>query len=231
MLEANFQDDDKRMKAVKRLLALLNKQKYKPLWREIYNRIAESQAEYPLKLECVGAETLSLVRKKIQTTMKACGYTGQYPDFVKQGEMKKIHLAESYGRSYFVGKEKNVQYYIKCLEIGYDDSYEINFICGTAILKNGESTEDIFDCLFDANGKRISKKVVCHIEHLNQNKNEISAKLEQAVRVAVKRAEFQTLTKEERRLYGTVTSFSYALLMFAIWLFIVLHVLFFTYKI
>ena len=69
--------------------------------------------------------------------------------FVKQGEMKKIHLAESYGRSYFVGKEKNVQYYIKCLEIGYDDSYEINFICGTAILKNGESTEDIFDCLFD----------------------------------------------------------------------------------
>ncbi len=220
MLEENFQDDDKRMKAVKQLLELLNKQKYKPLWREIYNRIVESQAEYPLKSECVGAETLSMVRKKIQTTMKAYGYTGQYPDFVKQGEMKKIHLAESYGRSYFVGKEKNVQYLIKCLEIGYDDSYEINFICGTAILKNGESTEDIFDYLFDANGKRLSKKVVCHFEHLNQNKNEITAKLEQAVRVAVKRAELQKLTKEDRRIYGTSRSFSYAWLMFASWLFL-----------
>lgn len=152
--------------------------------------------------------------------MESYGYTGQYPDFVKQGEMKKIHLAESYDKTYFVGKEKNVQYHIKCLDSGCNDSYNINFICGTVILRNGESAEDIFDCLFDANGKRLSKNILYESRRFDEDRNIVSGNLEQAVHVAVKKAELQKLTKEERRIYGTSTSLSIGLFLFAIWLFI-----------
>lgn len=220
-LEQSFEDADKRIKLVKQLLALLNKQKYEPLWREIYNKIVDSQMKYPLKSDmCVDAEKVSETHEKIQTIMESYGYTGQYPDFVKQGEMKKIHLAESYDKTYFVGKEKNVQYHIKCLDSGCNDSYNINFICGTVILRNGESAEDIFDCLFDANGKRLSKNILYESRRFDEDRNIVSGNLEQAVHVAVKKAELQKLTKEERRIYGTSTSLSIGLFLFAIWLFI-----------
>ncbi len=219
-LEQYFENTDKRIKLVKQLLALLNKQKYEPLWREIYNKIVDSQKKYPLKSDiCFDTEKVSEVHEKIQKMMEFYGYTGQYPNFVKQGEMKKIHLTDSYDKTYFVGKEKNVHYHIKCLDIGCDDSYDISFVCGTAILRDGESTEDIFDCLFDANGKRLSKSVLYNCKYLDENRNVVSANLEQAVQVAVKKAELQKLTKEERRIYGTSTSFSIGLLLFVMWLF------------
>ena len=218
-LEQSFEDADKRIKLVKQLLALLNKQKYEPLWREIYNKIVDSQAEYSLKSDvCVDAEKISAVRGKIQAIMESYGYTGQYPDFVKQGEMKKIHLAESYDKTYFVGKEKNVKYHIKCLEHICDDSFDINFVCGTAFLRDGKSAEDIFACLFDANGKRLSKNVLYNSECFDENGNVVSGNIEQAVQVAVKKAELQKLTKEERKIYGADVSVSVGLLLFAMWL-------------
>lgn len=219
-LEQSFEDVDKRIKLVKQLSALLNKQKYEPLWREIYNKIVDSQTEYPLKSDMYfDTEKVSEIHEKIQKTMESCGYTGQYPDFVKQGEMKKIHLTKSYDKTYFVGREKNVQYHIKCLDIGCDDSYDINFVCGTAILRDGENTEDIFDCLFDANGKRLSKNVLYESVRFDEDRNIVSGNLEQAVQVAVKKAELQKLTKEERKIYGADMSISIGLLLFAMWLF------------
>lgn len=188
-----------------RLIRTLSEQKYEPMWREIFEKIRASQQDYPNMAErFCSSDILQNTRSKIQQLMESHGYAGTYPDFVKTGPMKGIHLEESYGLTYFIGMEKRVQYRIHCSETFDEDDglLGVQFLCGTAILKKGETVEDIYACMFNAKGRRLIHTVFYDVplvesEELNSEPDD----LELRVRIAVKRAELKKLTKEERKGY------------------------------
>ncbi len=80
-----------------KLLNLLNTLEYEPLWRGLYGKISDSQVEYPRPYSAP-----ENTRSKIQKLMEDHGFSGTYPHFTKTGEIKGVHLAQSYGVSYFV---------------------------------------------------------------------------------------------------------------------------------
>ena len=191
-------------KTVKKLMAILCEKTCEPLWRELYNRISASQTEYPNKVDSLcDKEVLSNVRKDIQTLMASKGYIGTYPDFIQDGVLKGIHLEHSYNMTYFVGMEKRVQYHIHCFEaLEENDSLTIQFLCGTAFLKKSEEETDIYDCLFNAKGRRLFH-TVHHDIPLRTEKNAEADDLETAVTIAIKKAGCIKLNKtEQKQFYG-----------------------------
>jgi len=193
-------------KTAQKLIAVLCEKQYEPLWREIFNKIAESQAEYPNSVDSLcDKERLISTRNDIQSLMEAKGYIGSYPDFVKDGTLDGIHLESSYNVTYFVGMEKHAQYHIHCCEATDEDGcLTIQFLCATALLKNSEAETDVdvYDCLFNAKGRRLFHTVWYPLQ---QDAEEHS--LESSVSIAVKKAECIKLTKAERKeYYGSTIS-------------------------
>lgn len=176
-----------------KLIARLNKSEYEPLWKELYTLICESQAEYPEEASNE-SEKLIAARHEIQRVMEEMGYEGTYPDFFKKGEIRGIHLAETYFLSYFVCNEKNVAFHVHCSEHSFVDDVLIQFRSGTKLLKKGEETGDIFSCAFDAKGRRYFSVTDCFIEE-----DEPQIVSQKAV-IATKKAELKKLTKSERKL-------------------------------
>ena len=171
-------------KAANMLLAQLNRSEYEPIWRKIYNEIAASQDEYPVR-----TYTSAELRRKIENLFHSWGYSGKYPDFIKTGEVKGLHVQDSHGMSYFVFNEKNAVFHIHCQEYpGWQDAVQIEFLCGTEFLKQGEQPGDIWSCTFDAKGRRLIHSVSCFCEE------DLLVK----ATIAVKKAELLKLTKEER---------------------------------
>lgn len=213
-LENNYSDDKKKRKIINKLIFLLNQNTYEPLWREIYNKIADSQTEYPIKTDfCCNKNNLNKIREDIQQLMESHGYSGNYPDFIKIGNMKKIHIAESYGLSYFTGMEKNVQYHIHCIENYYDDQLTVQFLYGTAFSRKNNAVKDTFSCTFNAKGKRFYGGVLADICFDKENGRDVYDKISQKIRMAVKKTEFIKLTKEERNSYDGAELISVPLLL------------------
>lgn len=201
-LEKNFSDDKKKNRIIRNLISKLNTQKYEPLWRDLYNTIVETQAEYPTEATAhCPTELLNETRSNIQKLMEFHGYSGTYPDFIKKGTIRGIHLVESYGMSYFVGAKKNVAYHIHCTENYYSGYLSIDFLCGTEILRKGETAGDIYSCMFDAKGRRLFKRVSYESDHINPDGDREceTQDLELRVQIAVKKAELIKLTKEEEK--------------------------------
>lgn len=194
--------DHKYYKNAKKLISVLCKKQYEPLWREIYNKIADSQADYPNKADSLcNKQLLSKVRNDIQALMEAKGYIGTYPDFVKDSALNGIHLAQSYNMTYFVGMEKRTEYHIHCYEsFQENDVLIIQFVCGTAFLKKDEDDTDIFDCLFDAKGYRLFN-TMHHYIPMQAEDDAFADDLETSVTIAVKKAECAKLTKHEQKQY------------------------------
>ena len=192
-------------KTLKKLIAILCQKQCEPLWREIYNKIAESQTVYPNKVDSLcDKDLLASVRNDIQVLMESKGYIGTYPGFVKDGVLDGIHLEHSYNMTYFVGMEKRVQYHIRCCESFDENDYlTIQFLCGTAFLKKceAEMDVDIYDCLFNAKGRRLFHTVHHYIPLQAEEGNEAD-NLETSVTIAVKKAECIKLTKAEQKEYG-----------------------------
>ncbi len=182
----------------KRLVALLCQIQYQPFWRKLYNEIADSQAEYPNQVETLcNKEMLTELRGRIQTLMEAKGYTGTYPDFVKKGSLKGIRLAYSYGMSYFITGEKQAEFHVHCEEQFSGDGVYVQFVCGTACLKKGEGNTDIYDCMFNAKGRRLFQ-TISYTQPSEFNNVEEGEDLEINISIAAKKAECKKLTKEER---------------------------------
>ena len=185
-----------------RLVAYLCKPQCQPMWREIYQILLDSQEMYPDKADTyIDQESLAEIRRSIQTKMEARGYYGTYPDFVKTGSMPGIHLENSYNMTYWVGMEKRVQYHIHCMENYAEDYYTtIQFLCGTAFLKKEETGTDIYDCLFNAKGRRLFH-TVHHSIPLPDNADGESDNLDMSITLAVKKAECHKLNKVEKKAY------------------------------
>ncbi len=202
-LEDNRLSRKKKITIIQKLISRLNTQKYEPLWREIYSAISDSQADYPSNASAFkNLELLQEARSKIQKFMLSQGYSGEYPNFVRKGNIKGIRLVDSYDMSYFIANEKNAVYHIHCTETFFDQSFSINFICGTELLREGEISGDIYSCMFSAKGRRLLHSFYFRNDFIDEGKIKDDA-LEKEVRIAVKIAELLKLTKEERKeLFG-----------------------------
>jgi len=183
-------------KTAKKITALLNLKSSEGMFYEIKGLIDLSQADYPArKIDC---ERLPAIREQITALLHGHGFSGTYPDFYKEGDMKGIHLTESYDVTYFVGMEKHVTYRIRCMESMDDDYLTVQFLCGTALLKKGESADDIIDCLFDAKGRRLFA-TIHYSEYLGEPFEGYQPDdLSLCVKLAVKKVQLQKLTKQEQ---------------------------------
>ena len=110
--------------------------KYEPLWRELYMIFWGLCKDYPTISEIIGLEPENIrIRKNITDTLYKAGYEGVYPDFRKTGELKGVHLTQSYDKAYLVGCEKNVLYMVHCDEMCSDGELIIIFRSGTIVMK------------------------------------------------------------------------------------------------
>ena len=190
-----------------RLTSKLNETRCESLWRELYELVVETQEGYTDKILSYNQTKLNKIRLQIEKKFHNLGYEGRYPTFSKKGAIKGIRLEESYNQSYFVGAEKNVEHIIGCREFFNCDVLNIQFICGTALLKKGESITDIYSCCFNKKGRRLFKKICWDAED--------SDVLEQFITVAAKKAECTKLDKKEKELLGNGTvSWQYFVSMF-----------------
>ena len=165
--------------------------KYEPLWRELYMIFWGLCKDYPTISEIIGLEPENIrIRKNITDTLYKAGYEGVYPDFRKTGELKGVHLTQSYDKAYLIGCEKNVLYMVHCDEMCSDGEPVIIFRSGTILMKDGfdSDTADIYSSMFRNGGYHISNSFSCCARN-----DDIS----QAAVIAVKRAELKKLTRKE----------------------------------
>lgn len=195
-LAAKEPDSTQYEAAAKRLIATLCEQTCEPLWRTIFEQVTASQAGYPSRAEGLLATTLQQTRATVQRLMEQHGYTGTYPDFVKEGTLRGVHLAESYDVSYFIGMEKRAVSHIHVFETMGREGLSLQFLCGTALLRRNEMADDVYACLFNAKGRRL----FCH---LHFDEETIANDLAACVAIAAKKAELRRLTKAERQMYAT----------------------------
>lgn len=215
-LEKEYFNENKKYRVVEKLVSKLDNQKYEPLWREMYNILVKTQEEYPSRVDLFcPTDLLNETRSNIQKLMEAHGYSGQYPDFVKKGEIRGVRLTESYDKSYLIGAEKNVVYHIHCSEEYFSEHLMVEFLCGTELLKKDEVAGDIYSCLFNAKGRRLFKTMSYESDYINDGELE-TQDLEQRVQIAVKKAELIKLTKEERKEFGDFDSPFWLLLLISI---------------
>ncbi len=214
-------NERKKDKKLNKLLNKLNEAVYEPLWREIFDLIADSQEGYTNKSLCCNQDKLKDIRAKIEDKLHILGYEGAYPSFIKNGSTKGIRLTESYGQIYFRLKKKNALCVIHCIETVFENHITLRFLCGTAYLKENETVKDIYSFAFDAKGRRIFKTLYFSDELLDN--------AEQYVEIAAKKAEGKKLNKAKMELMGkegfSIKSFLY-LTVFSGGLFTVLMMLF-----
>ncbi len=207
--DLNFENIDsvKEVFAVQKQVELMNDAKSEDVWRGIYSQIAQSQKEYPTKVQAFADEKrLNQLRKEIETRLLLEGYSGKYPTFYKQGDMKGMHLANSYGMSYFVGMKKQVGYFIHCVEDLVFDELVISFV-SAADLTKGNKCKDIYSCMFNDNGKRLFQITV-----FSDGKDDLALSLN----TAMKRAQCKPLDKNEKKQEGMESKAS--LKKFLFWL-------------
>lgn len=183
------------------LIRELCRREYAPVWRVIFNQFRASQAGYPSMAELLCApQPLQETRSAIERQMAQNGYTGTYPDFVKRGSFKGLHLENTYGRSYLLWNETHAQHHIHCAEAwGEPGALTVQFLCGAALLRKGEACGDIYDCMFNANGRRYFRTIRYAAPAHTAN----GGSLAQGVTIAMKKAQLQPLTKEEKQMDAT----------------------------
>lgn len=177
-------------------------QKLEPLWRAIYEKIQQSQEGYPVKVEqhCDSTE-LEKKRAAIQAFLHQQGFSGQYPDFVKTGNISGLHLADSYDQAYLCGMEKDARMYIRCVESLQDNArLLVHFLCGTALKQT--SVQDIHSCLFNAKGQRLFWWVRDYDCVYDAEIAQTEERILRLAQIAVKKVQMQKLTKEEKKLYS-----------------------------
>ena len=166
-----------------------------PLWRDIFDRIRVSQADYAKAAEVLcDPQQLLQDRNAITRALNDLGYYGTYPLFEKHGRVDGVHLASSYGQSYFVFHEKEAVFRLLCVENHLWGRSNIAILATTAFPRKKNNPQDVYSCLFDAKGKRFANEMLdtrCYFDSEVRD-------LRQLAQAAAKKAEFRKLTKEER---------------------------------
>lgn len=195
------------------LINKLNETDCEALWRELYELIGATQEGYSDKILSYNKTDISNIRLRTEKNFHDLGYEGEYPTFRKKGAIKGIKLEESYNQTYFVGAEKNAEHIIHCTESVYRDELQIQFLCGTALLKKNESLTDVYSCCFNAKGKKLFKSI--HLFEEDEPDIDFFNLLDQYTQIAAKRAECTKLSKKEKELLGNApVSWQYFVFMF-----------------
>lgn len=166
------------------------------LWRELYELVSDSQQGYAEEIILYDQCELNKTRVQIEKKFHSLGYEGTYPNFRKNGAIKNIRIEESYNQSYFIAAEKNVEFIVECRELMCYGMLQIQFMCGTALLKKGESIVDIYNCCFNKKGRSFFKTFYWNIENTDL--------LDEFVTIAAKKAECIKLNKKEKELIKDV---------------------------
>jgi hypothetical protein len=169
------------------------------LWRELYQLIASTQEGYADAVDTFSKRKRNRYKREIEECLHTLGYEGSYPTFRKKGAIKGLRTEQSYGQSYFIGREKNVAFLVHCKECMDGDVFNTQFLCGTALLKRKESIEDIYSCTFGKNGRRLFKLFFWNPESAGTPA--------QFAAIAAKRAECTKLSKDERKMLDCGMSF------------------------
>ena len=185
------------------------------LWRDIWQQISESQSLYPQKSEnSINRDELLAQRKKVEVTMAKRGYVGEYPVFYKMGELKGYRNIPSNGDVYTIFNEKRMQSIIYFSEIVTMENKAIIFpVAATAFLKKQEQLDDVYGCMFNAEGRRIISAVPKASPVFEE---EDSTSLSQKIDLACKIAQCIILTKEEKRSQVGRTSFNWGMMLFTL---------------
>ena len=195
-LEAGFFGKWKQIR-FNQLTLTINRLEYEPLWRELFEQITDSQAEYPscTEAEC-SPKLLKRVRDAVERRLHSYGYSGTYPDFYKREPLRGMHhtALTPYFQDYIVGLHKNTAYRIHCRE-SYCGELRLALLSGTELLRRGEEMGDIYSCMFHANGRRLLRETEWSI---SMDDAASLSKLERQLRIAVKRAELKNLDKDEQ---------------------------------
>lgn len=183
-----------------RIRARLFDQRCQPMWREIFQKIRQSQAGYPSGAQAVcDPEVLDKTRAEVQAFMTEQGFSGQYPEFWKRGDVPGVHLVMSYDQSYTVFAEKDASFFVRCMEVCDDkDLPVVHFLCGTAFRRKRMPEADLWSCLFNAKGRRLFRWVHAR-EHWQMPDGADS--IQQSAAVAVKKVQLRRLTRQERKRY------------------------------
>lgn len=179
-----------------------SKKQYEPMWREIFNDFCESQKDYLDKFEALfSSDKLNIARQRVQQIMENQGYSGEYPNFVKEAPLKRMHSVNSYGQIYTVGFEKCVIYRVRFFEIGANDEVlHYNILCTKELPRKNEKIHDIFSCVFNANGKRYFNNEFASVSLIEDESITTVDDFERDIVIYIKKNELKRLTKDEKKL-------------------------------
>lgn len=163
-----------------KLLKRLNRIEYLPLWQSIRDEIAATQTDYPASRQ-VSPEVV----RHIEDGLHSDGYSGSYPDFVKTGTIERGRLMKYHDTLHWVRKGTPAVFHIRVVE---QNAGQLQFLCGTELMKAGEQSLGFDSCGFDAKGRRYLRSYMW-----NEGDD-----LEKKLGIAVKKAELCKLSREER---------------------------------
>ncbi len=183
-----------------RLFRELSRQKYEPMWRELFAAFERSQADYPQEWELYATQA-DFERHKafVSAQMHARGFEGEYPHFCKRAPFRRLSTFSSFGESFIVGFEKHAVHYVTCravyLDQGEKNALGEKYICGTVFCKSEDEQTDLYSCMFDRRGKTHFSEVYS----FSYDPADVFART-QLASAAAKSAELRPLTREERGL-------------------------------
>lgn len=188
--------------ATQNFILEFSKKQYEPMWREIFNNFCESQKDYPNKIEALHLLCkLNKARQRVQQIMKNQGYSGEYPNFIKEAPLRHINFVNSYGQIYAVGFEKRVIYRVRFFELGAnDEALHYNILCTKELPRKKEKIHDIFSCVFNAKGKRYFNNEFASVSLIEDEKITSINDFEKEIIIYIKTNELKRLTKDEKKL-------------------------------
>lgn len=171
--------------------------KYKPIYDKIKLFITESQQSYPSLSELFTDKDAHSAA--ITARMRYYGYKGEYPEFYKDGRLEKTKFVNSNMQTYIITAKTPIRSFIRFYEAAISVVDEKPSPCFYILAathakrKKEEFAADASTCLFYDNGHLYSD---C-ISYIDDENN---ADIEALIDMAIKKAEIQKITKEEKNL-------------------------------
>ena len=179
-MERSAKNWKKYRKSADQLLNRLNRIEYLPLWKKIRDEIADTQTDYTASTQ-VSPEVV----RKIEAGLHSRGYRGCYPEFVKTGTIEQSREMRSHDTCKWVRKGTPGVFHIRVVELNMG---QLQFLCGTELLTDGEQSLGFDSCGFDAKGG-------CFLRDVTWTEGD---DLDRRLLLAAKKAELRKLTRQEK---------------------------------
>ncbi|MDO4381181.1 MAG: DUF3878 family protein [Clostridia bacterium] len=178
----------------------LNKAENENLFRKVSEIIFLSQKDYSSFAEENEKlfEKVIKKREEITKTFHALGYTGEYPSFSKQKDIK-LSSFNSYGLTYSLINEKNVFCTVDFFETSPDEKNVIITALSGTMTSKGKTAKktDALSCFFNTKGKSHGECTSFVISQCDDVVPCSARSADSFSMIAAKRAELKRLSKSE----------------------------------